>query len=398
MFFRHLIIGICFPLLCIALSDSFKEMEVENNRERWNTAIICFKNTPDNEAYVWLKKIFTCPEGKGYCLPDESKVLSDRFQLFIKETNKFYAFSYGRNPEEQGEAEKAYKSRWESVYPLYKEETWPFGRGNGGEEKLQNVKIEPAGGLNYLVIIDFAPSFRTVNSVRLIEKNDEFLIDYIQTEYINFQVKEGNNRNLEFTKAWTWKFKDESIAEGEIGHQGKITVYYNPKTKNWLMNRDTYGFLGEMFVWVIARPDETYLYSTSSAHFNEENSIEVKAVNWGTTNTLPSYLNKTGELKKFDAPASPSGFLTGEKYVFSGESMAESNVLYINQIKEMNFAPLFKLGSNFSGEPRLPYSFPEYLPSDFVVLKEETVFVGNQGKAYVKLESVKDTLIQVEIP
>ncbi len=397
MFFRLLLIGIGFSVLNMIFPAAKNNKAARNDPQKKNIKIPFVEEQPGNKGYEWLESIFTCPTGSGYCFPDENQIFTERFQRFLRETNKLYAQAYNRTPEAQEKIKAAYTVRWEPVYTLYKEETWPFGRGNGGINKLQHVDIRSVGGRDYVVTIDFSPSYQTINRVTLIRENNHFLIDYIQTDYIDFQVEKGN-RDLNFMQAWTWKYKDESIDKMEIGHQGTITAYYNPKTKNWLMNRDTYGFLGEMFIWIIARPDSTYLYSTSSPHPGEGGDLAILQADWTTSSNLPPYLDKTEELKLFRGLNSPTGILLGEKYIFTGSSMAESNELYLKRMEGMSFTPLFKLGSNFSGEPRLPYSIPEYLPSDLAILEEEVIYAGNQGKAYIQLESVKDTLITVEIP
>lgn len=386
---RLFCISLGLPFLLLTAS-AWEEKPIEKNA----------KIQISNDGADWLQNIFLCSNAKGYCFPDETQVLTERFQRFVRESNVFFMFAYHRSPEEQKEAKEAYQVKWASIYPLYEEETWPFGRGNGGEEKLQNVDIRPIGDQNYLVTIDFTPSSRTVNRVRLIESKGHFLIDYIATKTIAFQVNKDHSRDMEFTQQWTWAYENESIPENEFGHRGKITAYYHPKTQNWLMNHKTYGVSGEMFLWIIGKPDGTYLYATSSPHPGEGGGMDILAADEGEEhqNDMPKFFEQTGLLKYVKVKGVPSGFLIGKEYISIGQKGMESKSSYIRQMSELSFAPLYALEKTFLGEPRLPYPFPQGIPTDALLLKEKTVFPNNRQSACIQLVSVTDTLVTIAIP
>lgn len=367
--------------------------------------LICFvtlwpKNQPSDKGREWLQRIFSCPDGEGHCLPEEEKVLSNRFWQFVKASNTLYMQAYTRTKEAQEKAEAAYKAQWATTYPLYTEEIWPFGRGNGGERKLRQVEISPLGGENYRVTIDYASSYRTVNRVRLIQDKGHFLIDYIKTDVIEFQVDKAGSRNLNFTQAWTWHYKKETPPIGKSDQVGKITVYYNPETRNWLMNRESYGFSGEMFRWIVSRPDGTYLYSISSPHFGEEDHLEALPADKlkSLLKNVSNPLKQTGVTAYFKIDGLPCDRCLSKEYIVNEGALMASTKVYIHQLPEHTFAPLYSLEHVFSGEPRLPYNFPKGLPKNGLIVKAKTVFPENKGIVSIQLVAVTDTLITLKLP
>lgn len=353
----------------------------------------------NDEGLAWLETVFSCDESPGFCYPkNEQDILSPQFWTFLLSSNEVIANPYGWSAEELKRKREAHKKQWESVYPFYQEEIWPFGRGNGGIESLDNVEIKALSKQKYAVKITYYPNYTTQNEVTLTKIDGDYRIDYIKTDSFDQENKNNSDQTYVFTQKWTWKYKNDRIEDLEFGHIGEISAYYNPTSKNWLFNHDTYNISGEMFSWIIAFPNQTYCYSTISVHDEEGPEIKTKEADWPTISKMPDYFQKTETTKTFNLASTALSPITGEAYKFTGAMLAEHSISYLKSISNMNFAPLYTLGSNFSGEPRLPYAFMENLPNNYLILEEETLFSGNEGKAFIKLKSVTDTLIKINIP
>lgn len=390
--------------LTSTINNLFSSLKPEENSSETDstevdsTQLVLADEMDSDAGLEWLKGIFKCDNSSGFCLPDEEKVTTKRFWEFVVASNEINANPYGWEDEELQDAERKYQEEWEEVYPLYQEEIWPFGRGNGGVPDLENVEVSSLGNQQYQVDIQYHESYSTKNKVTLIPVKDGFLIDYIQTE--TDLEKDGNEgeTDLKFTQKWTWSYKDDGIEENEFGHKGEITAYYSPETNYWLMTRDTYGISGEQNLWILGKPDGSYISEGVSVHPEEPNSFYLMQSERELKEEMPAYYQESDETKTFVVSDSDGDEISGKKYDFTGTSMAEGIHRYMIKMGEMDFSPLYYLGSSFSGEPRLPYSFPEDIPSDYVILEEVVTYARVPGEAVLKLESVSDTLIEVTHP
>ena len=72
-----------------------------------------------------------------------------------------------------------------------------------------------------------------------------------------------SNTELKFTQAWVWEYENELIAKNQAGRQGEMVVYFNPELNYWLFNFEAYGASGEMFEWILGKPDGTYIFSVN---------------------------------------------------------------------------------------------------------------------------------------
>lgn len=143
-------------------------------------------------SHVWLKGIFDCQNGKGYCFPEEERVLTEQYYQFFIESLQIYEYPDFETDADQVAAEKAHKQKWRDIYPVGKEIWYPFGRGNGIEAgfKLKNVVVTHLADLIYSVMIHFDEEDLFLNTLRLVHSGDDFLIDYIETVYLESDYDE----------------------------------------------------------------------------------------------------------------------------------------------------------------------------------------------------------------
>ena len=135
---------------------------------------------------AWLKSIFQCSNGNGYCFPHEEKVITERYYEFFIESLGIFEYPDFETEDEQIAAENAYKKKWKDIYPLDVEVLSPFGRGNGVETgmKLENVSITPHSDTKFIIIIDYGGEVKTTTEVTLIANGNSFLIDYMKSDFI----------------------------------------------------------------------------------------------------------------------------------------------------------------------------------------------------------------------
>ena len=140
-----------------------------------------------DQAEEWLKNIFRCESGNGYCfyLDKEEQICTKRFYEFMTDSEEIYGAS-NLTENEYPKALKKYQQKWSSIYPLRNEHTgeaWLFGRGNDDTENIEKVEITKISDLKYSVYIDFGNDIRTRSEVTLVLENNEYKIDYCKTEF-----------------------------------------------------------------------------------------------------------------------------------------------------------------------------------------------------------------------
>lgn len=144
------------------------------------------KNLPGEDAgEKWLKSIFECQNGNGYCLPEDSKVFTERYLEFHSESIGIFEYPDFETDEELIAAENAFKNKWKDIYAVDKYIWSPFGYGNGMEagDRLENVTITHISDLKYSVLVEYRNGMIFSNELLLIPSGEAFLIDYIATDF-----------------------------------------------------------------------------------------------------------------------------------------------------------------------------------------------------------------------
>lgn len=143
------------------------------------------QNAIEDDATNWLLSIFKCADSRSYCyyLDKEKEICTNRFMEFMIDANEIYGPT-NLTEKEIPAAEKKYKQKWATIYPLYTEETWLFGRGNDDELNIKNVSANKIADLKYKVFIDYGAGIKTQNEVTLVPNGKQYKIDYCKTEYI----------------------------------------------------------------------------------------------------------------------------------------------------------------------------------------------------------------------
>ena len=144
----------------------------------------CKNPSGENTGETWLKSIFQCENGNGYCLPEEKEVFTERYYEFYLESIGIFEYPDFETDDEKIAAENTFKNKWKDIYPLDNYIWSPFGCGNGMEagDRLENVTITHISDLEYSVLVEYLGGNVFSNDLLLIPSGDAFLIDYIATE------------------------------------------------------------------------------------------------------------------------------------------------------------------------------------------------------------------------
>ena len=164
---------------CGQSSDKKEEQESNTIEEVINEQEI-------SSGEKWLRSIFECKNGNGYCFPDEEEVTTKRYYEFFIESLSIHEYPMFETEEERIAGEKEYINKWKNIYPLKEDVSYPLGRGNGSGagDHLEDVTITPLSHLKYNVLINFGGNIRAITEVTLVSHNNSYLIDYMESEYI----------------------------------------------------------------------------------------------------------------------------------------------------------------------------------------------------------------------
>ena len=176
----------------------------QNNRNQWlnsgnkslnktvpsiakvNGDVGCSKN--EDPAKEWLESLFRCRQISATCycyyIDQEDKICTDQFKAFLEDANAVYGAS-NLDEHEFLEAEAAYKRKWATIYPLYTQETWLFGRGNDDAIAIKDVVVSKKSRNRYRIFIDYGADIKTLNEVNLIVINGSYKIDYCHTTFVH---------------------------------------------------------------------------------------------------------------------------------------------------------------------------------------------------------------------
>lgn len=199
------------------------------------------------------------------------------------------------------------------------------------------------------------------------------------------QVINGDNTELHFTQVWVWEYKNELKGVEEPGYQGEIVVYFHPELNYWLFNFESFGTSGEMFEWVLGKPDGTYII-----HAKDESGKSIfweEKLEFENLKKIPSYYKPSRDKEVFNQNDLGYEKLTGKAYQIHYEKTEEKGKVYLTKYPQ-NFLPLYYF-NQLNLEAKLPIHFPLDLPEDVLMLKEETTTPN--GEMLMSLKMISNT-------
>ena len=126
------------------------------------------------------------------------------------------------------------------------------------------------------------------------------LLLFLALPFICFYAKAqtGSPKTIKFTQAWVWGYENELVQKSEPGHKGEIVIYFEPKQNYWLFTTEAYGTSGEMYNWIIGKPDGTY-WLCDTDEFGKK-TITKQRLQFSLTKLLPKHYKPLGKRKIFN--------------------------------------------------------------------------------------------------
>src|SRR5690606_20015195 len=170
------------------------------------------------------------------------------------------------------------------------------------------------------------------------------------------QAQTKSLKSIQFTQVWVWEYQNDLVAESEPGHKGELAVYYQPRLNYWLFTAEAYGTSGEMYNWIVGKPDGSYILCAT-----DEFGKQVI-----TKQNLEIPLNKT----TFNQNQLGFSKIEGREFkVVYGKTNDQSSV-FVSDFKA-DFLPLYFF-NRLNTEAKLPFRFPEDLPKQTLLLEENS--------------------------
>jgi|SRR5690606_3333624 len=199
------------------------------------------------------------------------------------------------------------------------------------------------------------------------------------------QTLSEDNSELRFTQAWVWEYENELTPENEPGHQGEMVVYFHPELNYWLFNFESFGVSGEMFEWILAKPDGSYLISGKD-EFGKSIMWEEK-LEFDRNKAIPDYYSPTFQTKIFNENDLGYDEILGKEFKIKYEKTEETSTVFLTEYPQ-NFLPLYHF-NRLNLEAKIPLNFSLDLPENQLVLEEETQTPN--GKIKMSLTMISST-------
>lgn len=204
------------------------------------------------------------------------------------------------------------------------------------------------------------------------------------------QAQKTKKQTIKFTQVWVWEYKNNLIAEDEPGHKGEIVVYFEPKQNYWLFTTEAFGNSGEMYNWILGKPDGTYI-SNASDEFGKMNLINEK-LKFSANKKLPAHYKLLSNKKDFNVNKLGFPKFIGQKYRVNYEKTSDQSSVFIAD-HPIDLSPLYYF-NRLNIEAKIPFNFPLDLPKNKLLLEDESII--NNAKISLVFKEISSTEYFVE--
>ncbi len=205
------------------------------------------------------------------------------------------------------------------------------------------------------------------------------------------QAQVKSPKTIQFTQAWVWEYENNTIAQNEHGQKGEIVVYFEPKQNYWLFTAEAYGISGEMYDWIIGKPDGTY-FLCASDEFGKKTITEQK-LKFSSAKTLPQHYKPTGNKKFFNQNKLGFPKIEGTEFKVDYTKTNDRTSVFVSDFKA-NFFPVYFF-NRLNIEAKLPFSFPKDFPKNKLLLQE--VSMVNNAKIQLTLKEISYAEYYIEL-
>lgn len=181
------------------------------------------------------------------------------------------------------------------------------------------------------------------------------------------------SKNLNFSEVWVWEYTDSK------GKKIEMAIYREPILNYWLLTTEAYWQTDEMSLWFILNPNGEVLQAYQDGESNSSKRLMKHSLYPDKNTVLPNNWKATGITKSFGDVSLGFPKFIGEEYNVSYDKTNEQSVFFLTPTKA-DFSTLY-LFNGLDIDAKLPIRFPKDIPSNYVVLSEETKF-SNVSELY----------------
>lgn len=173
-------------------------------------------------------------------------------------------------------------------------------------------------------------------------------------------------QKLNFTEVWVWEYTNLS------GQKSEMAVYREPQSNYWLLTAESFGSTDEMTEWFVIKPNGEVLQKYQDAELNTLGKLIIHQIKIPTIQKLPTHWKKGKGIQYFGKTDLGFPKFKGTKYNVQYEKTNEQSEFYLGKT-QANFQSL-SLFNELNIEAKIPIQFPKNIPSDYLVLSEQTTF------------------------
>ena len=187
-----------------------------------------------------------------------------------------------------------------------------------------------------------------------------FIILVLPLFFSILPAQKTKKQTIKFTQAWVWEYENQLIAENEPGHKGEIVVYFEPKQNYWLFTQEAFGNSGEMYNWILGKPDGTYILNASD-EFGKTTLMKEK-LKFSTHKKIPGHYKLLSIKKNFNVNKLGFPKIIGQKYKVDYEKTSDQSSVFIVDQK-VDLSPLYYF-NRLNIEVKIPFNFSLDLPKN----------------------------------
>ncbi len=242
------------------------------------------------------------------------------------------------------------------------------------------------------------PSFETTDSANRSDKLiAESTMSIKDDDRMEIKSEKGIIDEIKFPIAYIWEYKWEYNEEYSDydDNEGQMWAYYEPELKYWLFTREqSYGILGDLYDWVLIKPDGTCLFQTQDEFEDKKVFFELK-IDLYKTDILDDTYTPTGKNEKFVYELYNNLTFEGKEYQKSYLKTSEECYVYLADT-DIDLSPIYSFNAlQNQTEIRLPIYFQTDLPPNKILLRETTDAYYGQGVTELKWITLTEYYIYI---
>ncbi|MGF1925864.1 MAG: hypothetical protein ACQUHE_16945 [Bacteroidia bacterium] len=209
--------------------------------------------------------------------------------------------------------------------------------------------------------------------------------------FCNVQAQLKTPKSIKFTQAWVWEYKNNFVPESEPRNKGEMVMYYEPKLNYWLFTAEAYGTSGEMYNWVLGKPDGTYVLCETD-EFGKQ-TVSQQKLKFPLNKTLGPQYRPLGNKKVFNQNRLGLPKIEGIEFKVVYGKTNEHSSIFVGDVGA-NFLPLYFF-NRLNIEAKLPFQFPIDFPKNKLLLQE--VSTASKVKLQLTFKEISYTEYYIDL-